>query len=112
MSGWDAVAMGFAIFLGGMGLLAFVVPVLWIISHYSHKVKIERMKLQAQMQGTEALRKEVEALRQQFQQLRETNTQFVLSSDNSISALREKVERLEEQLSLIEPHSLQQRQCR
>jgi hypothetical protein len=55
MSGWDMVAMGFGVFLGGMGLLAFVVPVLWIISHYSHKVKLERMKLQAQTQGTEAL---------------------------------------------------------
>jgi len=95
MSGWDMVAMGFGVFLGGMGLLAFVVPVLWIISHYSHKVKLERMKLQAQTQGTEALRKEIEALRQQFQQLRETSTQFVLSSDNSLSALREKIERLD-----------------
>lgn len=109
MSGWDAIAVGFGVFLGSIGLLVFVVPVLWIISHYSHKVKIERMKLQTQTQGTEALRKEMEALRQQFQQLRETNTQFVLSSDNSITALREKVERLEERLSTLEQQSLQQR---
>ncbi len=107
MSGWDVVAIGFGVFLGSVGLLVFVVPVLWIVSHYSHKVKIERMKLQSQTQGTEALRKEVEALRQQFQQLRETNTQFVLSSDNSINALREKVERLEERLANVEQQSLQ-----
>lgn len=107
MSGWDVVAIGFGVFLGSVGLLVFVVPVLWIVSHYSHKVRIERMKLQSQTQGTEALRKEVEALRQQFQQLRETNTQFVLSSDNSINALREKVERLEERLANVEQQSLQ-----
>ncbi|MEJ5251600.1 MAG: DUF2746 domain-containing protein [Chthonomonadetes bacterium] len=107
MSGWDVVAIGFGVFLGSVGLLVFVVPVLWIVSHYSHKVKIERMKLQSQTQGTEALRKEVEALRQQFQQLRETSTQFVLSSDNSINALREKVERLEERLANVEQQSLQ-----
>ncbi len=109
MSGWDAIAMGFGVLLGSAGLLVFVVPVLWIVSHYSHKVKIERMRLQAQTQGTEALKKEVETLRQQFQQLRETNTQFVLSSDNSLTALREKVERLEERLSALEQQTLQQR---
>ncbi len=109
MSGWDAVAIGFGILLGSLGLLTFVVPVLWIVSHYSHKVKIERMKLQAQTQGTEVLRKEIDTLRQQFQQLRETSMQFVLSSDSSLSALREKIERLEERLSTLEQQSLQRR---
>lgn len=109
MSGLDIVATGFGVFLGSVGLLVFTVPVLWIISHYSHKVKIERMRMQAQTQGTEALRKEIEQLRQQFQQLRETNTQFVLSSDNSLTALREKVERIEERLSTLEQQTLQQR---
>lgn len=109
MSGWDAIAVGFGVFLGAMGLLVFLVPVLWIVSHYSHKVKIERMKLRSQTQGTEALRKELETLRQQFQQLRETNTQFVLSSDSSITALRERIERLEERLASLEQQSLQQR---
>lgn len=41
MSGWDAIAIGFSVFLGSVGLLVFVLPVLWIVSHYSHKVKIE-----------------------------------------------------------------------
>jgi len=109
MSGWDAIAIGFGVLLGSIGLLTFVVPVLWIISHYSHKVKIERIKLQAQTQGAEALKEEMETLRRQFQQLRETNTQFVLSSDNSLTALREKVERLEERLSALEQQTLQQR---
>ncbi|GIV16546.1 MAG: hypothetical protein KatS3mg022_1981 [Armatimonadota bacterium] len=109
MSGWDVVATGFGVLLGSIGLLTFVVPVLWIVSHYWHKVKIERMRLQAQTQGTESLRKEIESLRQQFQQLRETNAQFVLSSDNSLTALREKVERLEERLSALEQQTLQQR---
>lgn len=109
MSGWDALGIGFGVFLGSMGLLVFVVPVVWIISHYSHKVKIERIKLQSQTQGTEALRKEVESLRQQFQQMRETNTQFVLSSDSSLTALRERIERLEERLATLEQQSLQQR---
>lgn len=109
MSGWDVVATGFGVFLGSIGLLTFVVPVLWIVSHYSHKVKIERMRLQAQTQGTEALKKEIESLRQQFQQLRETNAQFVLSSDNSLTALREKLERLEERLSTLEQQTLQHR---
>lgn len=109
MSGWEAIATGFGVLLGSAGLLVFFVPLIWIISHYSHKVKIERMRLQAQTQGTEALRKELEALRQQFQQLRESNTQFVLSSDNTLTALRDKVERLEERLSALEQQTLQQR---
>lgn len=109
MSGWDAIAVGFGVLLGSAGLLVFFVPLIWIISHYSHKVKIERMRLQAQTQGTEALRKELETLRQQFQQLRESNTQFVLSSDNTLTALRDKVERLEERLSALEQQTFQQR---
>ncbi|MCS6830684.1 MAG: hypothetical protein RMM08_05500 [Armatimonadota bacterium] len=109
MSGWEVVAWGFGVLLGSAGLLVFFVPLIWIISHYSHKVKIERMRLQAQTQGTEALRKELEALRQQFQQLRETNTQFVLSSDSSLTTLREKIERLEERLSTLEQQTLQRR---
>lgn len=109
MSGMEIAAIGFAVLVGSVGLLVFAVPVLWIISHYSHKVKIERMRIQAQTQGTDALKKEIEQLRQQFQQLRETNTQFVLSSDNSLTALREKVERLEERLSALEQQTLQQR---
>ncbi len=109
MSGWEIIGIGFGILLGSLGLLAFVVPVLWIISHYSHKVKIERVRLQQQTQGTEALRKEIENLRQQFQQLRESSTQFVLSSDNSLTALRDKVQRIEERLDAIEQQTLQQR---
>lgn len=109
MSGWDAIATGFGVLIGSAGLLVFFVPLTWIISHYWHKVKIERMRLQAQTQGTEVLRQEVEALRQQFQRLRENNTQFVLSADSSLTALRDKVERLEERLSALEQQTLQQR---
>ncbi len=109
MSGLDVVALGFGIFLGSIGLLVFVVPVLWIVSHYWHKVKIERMRLQQQTQGTEALRKEIETLRRQFEQIRETSTQFVLSSDSSLTALRDRLQRLEERLDSIEQQTLQQR---
>lgn len=109
MSGVDVINIGFGVLLGSVGLLMFVAPVLAIFSHYSHKVKIERMKLQSQTQGTEALRREIETLRQQFQQLRETNTQFVLSSDSSHTTLRERIERLEERLANLEQQSLQQR---
>lgn len=109
MDGWDVIAMGFGILLGSLGLLMFVVPVLWILSHYWHKVKLERLRLQQQTQGTDALRKEIENLRQQFQQLRETSAQFMLSSDSSLTALRDRLQRLEERLDGIEQRTLHQR---
>lgn len=109
MGGWEVIATGFGVLLGSAGLLVFFVPLIWIISHYSHKVKIERMRLQAQTQGSDAIRNDLEALRQQLQQLRENSSQFALTTDTTLNALRDRMERLEERLSQIEQQNITQR---